>query len=63
MENTNIFEILFDFFTIIINFGTKAYEILFTPVEILGEEIQLFYLLGGGAIIVLFVAWFIKRFI
>jgi hypothetical protein len=59
----SIFDILFDFFDILINFSSTAYEILFTPIEILGYQIQLFYLMGGGLFITLFIAWFIKRFI
>ena len=59
----NIFDILFDFFNMVVEFSTQAYEILFTPIDILGNEVQLFYLLGGGFFVALFVAWFIKRFV
>lgn len=63
MVDVNIFDVLFNFFDVVVKFGINAYDFLFQNIRILGYDIQLFYLLGGGAFTILMVAWIIRRFI
>lgn len=63
MEQINIFQILFDFFNVLVEFSVNAYNFLFQKINILGYEFQLFYLLGGGLMSVFLIAWLVKRFI
>lgn len=63
MQNVDIFEILFDFFDVLISFTTNAYNFLFQEVKILGYEFQPFYLLGGTLFAVFMIAWLVRRFI
>lgn len=63
MNEFNIFNVLFDFFQVIVNLSTNAYNFLFQEISVLGLEFQLFYVLGGGLFTVLMVAWLVRRFI
>ena len=63
MEQINIFQILFDFFNVLVEFSVNAYNFLFQKINILGYEFQLFYLLGGGLMSLFLIAWLVKRFI
>lgn len=63
MNQVNIFQILFDFFNVLVEFSVNAYNFLFQKINILGYEFQLFYLLGGGLMSVFLIAWLVKRFI
>ncbi len=63
MEQINIFQILFDFFGVLVEFSVNAYNFLFQEINILGYQFQLFYLLGGGLMSVFLIAWLVKRFI
>lgn len=63
MENINIFDILFDFFDVVMDFAINAFEFLFSYIRIFGYDIQLFYVLGGGVFSVLMIAWIVRRFI
>lgn len=63
MDQVNIFQILFDFFNVLVEFSVNAYNFLFQKINILGYEFQLFYLLGGGLMTVFLIAWLVKRFI
>lgn len=61
--NVNIFEVLFDFFDILISFSHNAFTLLFTEINILGYNFQLFYILGGGVLVALMIIWIVRRFI
>lgn len=63
MVNVDIFGILFDFFDVLVDFTTNAYNFLFQEINILGYEFQPFYLLGGTLFAVFMIAWLIRRFI
>lgn len=63
MNKFNIFNVLFDFFQVIVDLSTNAYNFLFQEINVLGWEFQLFYVLGGGLFAVLMVAWLVRRFI
>lgn len=63
MVQVDIFEILFDFFDVLVAFGVNAYNFLFQEIKILGYEFQLFYVLSGGLFAVFMIAWLVRRFI
>lgn len=63
MGNINITKILFGFFEVIVGFTQQAAQLLFQEIDIFGNKIQLFYVFGGGVIIIMLVWWLVKKFI
>lgn len=65
MDKVYIFDILFDFFEVLMQLTVNAYNFLFYPIKIplLNFEIQLFFVLGGAGFTALMIAWIIRRFI
>lgn len=61
MNGDVFFELIFGFFLKLIDLSSQLFDFLFYEISVLDLEISMWQILGGTAIIVLLVAWFIKK--
>lgn len=61
--NNILFEFTFGFFQKIMEFSQIIIDFLFTEIDILGLSISMWALLGSTTLIVILVAWFVKKIV
>lgn len=61
MNGEVFFELIFGFFLKLIDLSSQLFDFLFYEISVLDLKISMWQILGGTAIIVLLVAWFIKK--